>query len=79
MRGLINLFSHLKRVMRSDKRKNEALKKHHEWNGKIEVVSRAPVTSREDLALAYTPGVADACMAIVENPEEAYRVTRKII
>src|SRR5699024_966400 len=37
----------------------------------------APVTSREDLALAYTPGVADACMAIVENPEEAYRVTRK--
>ena len=59
------------------KEKNEALKKHHEWNGKIEVVSRAPVTSREDLALAYTPGVADACMAIVENPEEAYRVTRK--
>lgn len=56
---------------------SEALKKHHEWNGKIEVISRAPVTSREDLALAYTPGVADACMAIVENPEEAYRVTRK--
>ncbi|MEY8292385.1 malic enzyme-like NAD(P)-binding protein [Carnobacteriaceae bacterium 52-44] len=59
------------------KEKSEALKKHYEWNGKIEVVSRAPVTSREDLALAYTPGVADACMAIVENPEEAYRVTRK--
>ena len=57
--------------------KSEALKKHYEWNGKIEVISRAPVTSREDLALAYTPGVADACMAIVENPEEAYRVTRK--
>lgn len=57
--------------------KSEALKKHYEWNGKIEVISRAPVTSREDLAIAYTPGVADACMAIVENPEEAYRVTRK--
>ena len=56
---------------------SEALKKHHEWNGKIEVISRAPVTSREDLALAYTPGVADACMAIVDNPEEAYQVTRK--
>src|SRR5699024_7677476 len=54
-----------------------ALKKHHEWNGKIEVISRVPVTSREDLALAYTPGVADACMAIVENPEKAYHVTRK--
>ena len=57
--------------------KSEALKKHYEWNGKIEVVSRAPVISREDLALAYTPGVADACMVIAENPEEAYRVTRK--
>ena len=56
---------------------SEALKRHHEWNGKIEVISRAPVTSREDLALAYTPGVADACMAIVDNPEEAYQVTRK--
>src|SRR5699024_2231209 len=57
--------------------KSEALKKHYEWNGKIEVISRAPVTSREDLALAYTPGVADACMAIAENSEEAYRLTRK--
>src|SRR5690625_1487101 len=57
--------------------KSEALKKHYEWNGKNEVISRAPVTSREDLALAYTPGVADACMAIAENSEEAYRLTRK--
>src|SRR5699024_858371 len=56
--------------------KSEALKKHYEWKGNIEVISRAPVTSREDLALAYTPGVADACMAIGEDPEEAYRVTR---
>jgi malate dehydrogenase (oxaloacetate-decarboxylating) len=56
---------------------SEALKKHYEWQGKIEVVSRTPVTSREDLALAYTPGVADACMKIVEDPEEAYKLTRK--
>lgn len=56
---------------------SEALKKHYEWNGKIEVVSRAPITSREDLALAYTPGVADACLKIAENPEEAYNLTRK--
>lgn len=56
---------------------SEALKKHYEWNGKIEVISRASITSREDLALAYTPGVADACMKIAENPEEAYKLTRK--
>lgn len=56
---------------------SEALKKHYEWAGKIEVVSRAPVTNREDLALSYTPGVADACMRIADNPEEAYKLTRK--
>lgn len=56
---------------------SEALKKHYEWQGKIEVISRSPVNSKEDLALAYTPGVADACMKIVEDPEEAYKLTRK--
>lgn len=56
---------------------SEALKKHYMWNGKIEVVSRAPVLTREDLALAYTPGVADACLKIAEDPEEAYYLTRK--
>ena len=57
--------------------KSEALKKHYEWQGKIEVVSRASVKTREDLALAYTPGVADACLAIEKDPEEAYALTRK--
>ncbi|MDN6195537.1 MAG: NADP-dependent malic enzyme [Atopostipes suicloacalis] len=57
--------------------KSEALKKHYEWQGKIEVISRATVNNREDLALAYTPGVADACLAIEKNPEEAYQLTRK--
>lgn len=56
---------------------SEALNKHYEWQGKIEVISRAPLSNREDLALAYTPGVADACMKIAENPEEAYKLTRK--
>lgn len=55
----------------------EALKKHYEWEGKIEVISRAKLTSKEDLALAYSPGVADACNQIVANPDDVYKVTRK--
>lgn len=57
--------------------KKEALAKHYEWNGKIEVTSRVPLNSREDLALAYTPGVAEACLAIEKDPDEAYKLTRK--
>lgn len=56
---------------------SEALKKHYEWQGKIEVTSRSPVISKEDLALAYTPGVADASRKIAEKREEAYNLTRK--
>ena len=41
--------------------REESLKKHYEWKGKIEVIARCPVRTREDLALAYTPGVAEAC------------------
>ena len=55
----------------------KALKLHEEWNGKIETVSKAAVKSREDLALAYTPGVADPCKVIAENPEAAYTYTIK--
>lgn len=57
--------------------KEEALKKHYEWQGKIEVVSRVPVVTREDLSLAYTPGVAQACLAIKEDPELSYSLTRR--
>ncbi|MFL2100386.1 NADP-dependent malic enzyme [Mycobacteroides abscessus] len=57
--------------------RKEALEKHYEWNGKIEVISRAKITSREDLALAYTPGVAEACLAIEKEPEKAYQLTRR--
>mgnify|MGYP000807017621 CR=1 FL=1 len=42
----------------------ESLKKHYEWNGKIEVVSRVPINSAKDLSLAYTPGVAEPCLEI---------------
>ena len=54
-----------------------AIEKHKEWKGKIEVISRAPVTNREELALAYTPGVAEPCLLIAEDEEKAYDYTRK--
>lgn len=57
--------------------KEEALAAHKAWRGKIEIKSRAPVTSMEELALAYTPGVAEPCKEIAENPDTAYEYTRK--
>ncbi|RDU23349.1 NAD(P)-dependent malic enzyme [Anaerosacchariphilus polymeriproducens] len=55
----------------------KALLLHAEWNGKLETISKTSVKSREDLALAYTPGVAEPCKVIAENKEEAYRYTMK--
>lgn len=55
----------------------KALMLHKEWNGKLETVSKVEVKTREDLALAYTPGVAEPCKAIAENPEAAYTYTIK--
>lgn len=57
--------------------KELSLKKHYDWNGKIEVVSRCKVESMEDLAVAYTPGVAQPCLAIAENKDLSYQLTRK--
>ncbi|MDD3252992.1 MAG: NADP-dependent malic enzyme [Lachnospiraceae bacterium] len=57
--------------------KQLAIEKHKEWKGKIEVISRAPITNREELAIAYTPGVAEPCLLIAENEELAYDYTRK--
>ena len=54
-----------------------ALKKHYEWKGKIEVVSRTPINSREELSNAYTPGVAQPCLEIEKNPELSYDLTRR--
>ena len=50
---------------------------HKEWNGKLETVSKAPVKNREDLSIAYTPGVAEPCKLIAEDPEQAYLYTMK--
>ena len=50
---------------------------HKEWNGKLETVAKSPVTSREDLSIAYTPGVAEPCKLIAENPADAYVYTMK--
>ena len=55
----------------------QALEKHYEWQGKIEVISRAPVNTREDLSLCYTPGVAQACLEIEKDPSLSYRLTRR--
>ena len=57
--------------------KEKALLCHKQWNGKIETCSKAPVKSREDLAIAYTPGVAAPCRLIAENKEEVYTYTLK--
>ena len=58
-------------------KKQLAIEKHKEWKGKIEVISRAPITNREELAVAYTPGVAEPCLVIAEDEEKAYDYTRK--
>lgn len=57
--------------------REESLKKHYEWNGKIEVVARCPVDTREDMSLAYTPGVAEACMVINEDVNKSFELTRR--
>lgn len=55
----------------------KALQLHKEWNGKLETVAKSKVNSREDLALAYTPGVAEPCKVIAKDPEAAYTYTWK--
>ncbi len=57
--------------------KQQALEKHYEWQGKLEVVSRAKIETREDLSLAYTPGVAQPCLEIAKDPELSYKLTRR--
>lgn len=57
--------------------KEESLKKHYQWNGKIEVVSRCSIETREDLSLAYTPGVAQPCIEINKDINKSYELTRR--
>lgn len=55
----------------------KALMMHEQWNGKLETISKTPVKSREDLAIAYTPGVAEPCKVIAQDKEAAYKYTMK--
>ena len=57
--------------------REESLKKHYEWKGKIEVISRADINDKNDLSLAYTPGVAEPCLVIEKDESKAYELTRK--
>jgi len=53
----------------------ESLKKHYEWRGKLEIIPKMPVSTREELSLAYTPGVAAPCLEIQKNPEKSWELT----
>ena len=73
---LWNIF-HLKGHDRYMNYATESLRKHQEWRGKIEVTCRAPLETREDLSLAYTPGVAAPCIAIQKDINLSYDLTRR--
>ena len=55
----------------------KSLELHRQWQGKIEVTTRVPVATREDLSLAYTPGVAQPCLEIQKDPALSYELTRR--
>ena len=55
----------------------ESLKLHYEWKGKIEVISTVPVGNRDELSLAYTPGVAEPCLEIQKDVNKSYDLTRR--
>jgi len=55
----------------------ESLRLHGEWKGKIEVVTRVPVENKDDLSLAYTPGVAQPCLEIQKDINKSYELTRR--
>ncbi len=57
--------------------REESLKKHYEWHGKLEICSRAKVTNKEELSLAYTPGVAEPCLEINKDYEKSFALTRR--
>ena len=57
--------------------RQESLKKHYEWGGKIELISRTPVKNSEQLSLAYTPGVAEPCLEIQKDVNKSYELTRR--
>ena len=54
-----------------------SLEKHYEWKGKVEVICRAPLEDKDDLSLAYTPGVAAPCLEIQKDVDKSYDQTRR--
>ena len=63
--------------MKQESIREQSLQKHYEWKGKIEVISRAPIHNRQDLSLAYTPGVAEPCLEIQRSPDLSFSLTRR--
>ena len=57
--------------------KQKAMDMHHEWKGKIEIIARTNVKNAENLSIAYTPGVAEPCIAIKTDPNKSYELTRR--
>ena len=57
--------------------KEKAVKEHLNWQGKIEIVSRVKLQDKDDLSVAYTPGVAQPCLEIEKNPDLSYSMTRR--
>ena len=57
--------------------RKESLRLHGEWKGKLEVIASVPVKNKEDLSLAYTPGVAEPCLAIQKDVDLSYELTRR--
>ena len=57
--------------------REESLKKHYEWQGKLEITSRAKVTNKEERSLAYTPGVAEPCLEINKDYDKSFELTRR--
>ena len=70
-------YQRTREVINMSNNSEKALKMHEEWSGKLETTAKAHVNTREDLAIAYTPGVAEPCKVIAENPEAAYKYTIK--
>ena len=72
--GIVNKYEYVKEKITMDN-KEKALLCHKEWNGKLETVAKSKVKTREDLAIAYTPGVAEPCKVIAEDKTAAYTYT----
>ena len=72
----MQIVSEKERKIKRDK-KEFALNQHEKWNGKIEVISRAKIETPEDLAVAYTPGVAEPCLKIAKDVDLSYKYTRR--